>query len=70
MLEEGVFIGPRTVIMPGVIVRKNTFVRAGSVITKSTNPNTIVCGNPQKEEAFLSDKLISRINNLNKKYST
>ena len=69
VLEEGVFIGPMTVIMPGVIIRKNTFVRAGSVITKSTNPNTIVCGNPQKEEAYLSDKLISRINNLNKKYS-
>ena len=69
VLEEGVFVGPKSIIMPGVIIRKNTFIRAGSVITKSTNPNTIVCGNPQKEEAYLSDKLISRINNLNKKYS-
>ena len=68
ILEEGVFIGPKSTIMPGVIVRKNTFIRAGSVITKSTNPNTIVYGNPQKEEVFLSDKLISKINNLNKKY--
>ena len=54
--------------MPGVILRKNTFVRAGSVITKSTNPNSIVSGNPQKEEAILNDKLSSKINNLNKKY--
>ena len=69
VLEEGVFVGPRSIIMPGVIIRKNTFIKAGSVITRSTNPNTIVCGNPQKEEAYLSDKLISRINNLNKKYS-
>ena len=61
MLEEGVFVGPKSIIMPGVIIRKNTFIRAGSVITKSTNPNTIVCGNPQKEKAYLSDKLISRI---------
>jgi len=68
VLEEGVFIGPRAIIMPGVIIRKNTFIKAGSVITRSTNPNTIVCGNPQKEEARLSDKLISRINGLNKKY--
>lgn len=69
IIEEGVFVGPRSIIMPGVIIRKNTFIKAGSVITKSTKPNTIVCGNPQKQEAYLSEKLISRINNLNKKYS-
>lgn len=68
VLEEGVFIGPKSIIMPGVVLRKNTFVRAGSVITKSTNPNSIVSGNPQKEEAILNDKLSSKINNLNKEY--
>ena len=68
ILEEGVFIGPKSIIMPGVIVRKNTFIRAGSVITKSTNANTIVHGNPQKEEIRLTDKLISKMNNLNKKF--
>ncbi len=68
LIEEGVFVGPRSIIMPGVIIRKNTLVKAGSVITKSTNPNTIVCGNPQKEKAYLSDKLIAKINILNKKY--
>ena len=54
--------------MPGVILRKNTFVKAGSVITKSTNENTIVFGNPQKEELILKDKVIKKINHLNKKY--
>ncbi len=68
ILEEGVFIGPKSIIMPGVILRKNTFVRAGSVITKSTNPNTIVYGNPQKEEIKLDQKLVSKINNYNEKY--
>ena len=68
VIEEGVFIGPKSIIMPGVIVSKNTFVRAGSVITKSTNPNTIVYGNPQKEEIYMSNELITKINNLNKKY--
>ena len=68
LIEEGVFVGPRSIIMPGVIIRKNTFIRAGSVITKSTNPNTIVCGNPQIEEASLDEKLIAKINSLNKKY--
>ena len=68
IIEEDVFIGPKSIIMPGVVIRKNTFVRAGSVITKSTKPNTIVYGNPQKEEIYLTDKLVSKINNLNKKY--
>ncbi|WP_440677278.1 acyltransferase [Candidatus Pelagibacter sp. HIMB1587] len=68
VIEEDVFVGPRSVIMPGVIIRKNTFIRAGSVITKSTNPNTIVCGNPQTEEGYLSGKLVKKINSINKKY--
>ena len=68
IIEEDVFIGPKSIIMPGVVIRKNTFIRAGSVITKSTKPNTIVYGNPQKEEIYLTDKLVSKINNLNKKY--
>jgi acetyltransferase-like isoleucine patch superfamily enzyme len=66
IIEEDVFIGPKSIIMPGVVIRKNTFVRAGSVITKSTKPNTIVYGNPQKEEIYLTDKRVSKINNLNK----
>ncbi len=68
VLEEGVFVGPKSIIMPGVTIRKNTFIKAGSVITKSTNPNTLVSGNPQREEAYLSDELISKINNSNEKY--
>lgn len=68
VIEENVFIGPKSVIMPGVIIRKNTFVRAGTVITRSTKPFTIVYGNPQKEGKLLNNKLISKINNINKNY--
>ncbi len=68
VLEEGVFIGPKSIIMPGVILRKNTFVRAGSVITKSTKPNTIVYGNPQKQETKLDEKLVNKINIYNRKF--
>ena len=64
VIEENVFIGPKSVIMPGVIIRKNTFVRAGTVITRSTKPFTIVYGNPQKEGKLMNNKLISKINNI------
>ena len=67
VFKEGVFVGPNSTIMPGVIIRRNTFIKAGSVITKSTNENTIVYGNPQKEKGYLSEKLISRINYINRK---
>lgn len=33
-----------------------------------TSPNIIVYGNYQKEEMYLNDKSISKINDLNKKY--
>lgn len=68
IIEEGVFIGPRTTILPGVVLRKNTFIQAGTVVTKSTNENTIVFGNPQKEKKKLTKNLISKINNQNKNY--
>ena len=68
ILEEGVFVGPKSIIMPGVILGKNTFIKAGSVITKSTRPNTIVCGNPQQEEGYLTNELVLKINSSNKDY--
>ena len=68
IFEEGVFVGTNSTIMPGVIIRRNTFIKAGSVITKSTNENTIVYGNPQKEKGYLSEKFISRVNYINRKY--
>ena len=68
IIEEGVFIGPKSIVMPGVILRKNTFIRAGSVVTKSTNPNSIVYGNPQKQEIKINKKLVSKINNRNQKF--
>ena len=52
--------------MPGVRIGKNTFIKAGSVVTKSTEPNSIICGNPQKIEGYLTEELIQKINNSNK----
>ena len=68
LLEEGVFVGPRAIILPGVTIKKNTFIQAGTVITKSTNENSIVSGNPQKEKKKLTSQIISKINIQNKKY--
>lgn len=48
VIEDYAFIGARAIIMPGVTVGKNAIVAAGSVVTKSVEPNTVVGGNPAK----------------------
>jgi len=48
-IKDGVFVGARALIMPGVTIGENSIVAAGSVVVKSVPPNTIVGGNPAKE---------------------
>jgi carbonic anhydrase/acetyltransferase-like protein (isoleucine patch superfamily) len=55
--------------MPGVIVKKNTFIQAGTIVTKTTTEDSIICGNPQKEKKNLTKNLVSKINNQNKNYT-
>ena len=68
LIEEGVFVGPKTIIMPGVEIKKNTFVKAGTLVSKSTKENSIIFGNPQKQRGFLNKKLSSSINKQNYKF--
>lgn len=68
LIEEGVFVGPKTIIMPGVEIKKNTFVKAGTLVSRSTKENSIIYGNPQKQRGFLNKKLSSSINKQNYKF--
>ncbi|MBY8992511.1 MAG: N-acetyltransferase [Candidatus Lokiarchaeota archaeon] len=47
-IEDNVSLGANSVILPGIILKKGTIVGAGSVVTKNTNENDIVIGNPAK----------------------
>ena len=40
------WIGGRSIILPGVVIGEGAIVGAGSVVTKSVEPYTIVGGNP------------------------
>jgi acetyltransferase-like isoleucine patch superfamily enzyme len=42
------FIGGRSLILPGVTIGDSCIVGAGSVVTRSVPPNSIVAGNPAR----------------------
>ena len=47
-IEDDVWIGANSVILPDVIIRKGAVVAAGSIVTKSVPEYSIVCGNPAR----------------------
>ena len=58
VIEEDVTIGPGAVILPSVTVGKGSIVTAGSVVTRSVPPMTMVQGNPAKPVARLGKMLL------------
>lgn len=47
-IEDWAYIGSFSQIMPGVTIGEGSIVAAGSVVTKSVAPNTVVGGNPAR----------------------
>jgi acetyltransferase-like isoleucine patch superfamily enzyme len=45
-IGDNVWIGMNAIILKGVTIGENSVVAAGSVVTKSVEPNTVVAGNP------------------------
>jgi maltose O-acetyltransferase len=48
-IEQGVFVGARAIILPGVTIGENAIIGAGSVVTKNIPANEIWGGNPAKK---------------------
>ena len=47
-INNGAWIGARCIVLPGVTISKNCIVGAGSVVSRSTEPNCLYVGNPCK----------------------
>ncbi|WP_320973936.1 CatB-related O-acetyltransferase [Dysgonomonas capnocytophagoides] len=67
VVEDDVWIGADCLIMSGCKLAVGTIVAAGSVVTKSTEPYSIVGGNPAKfiRKRF-SDEVIRSISSIDK----
>ena len=48
VVEDWAYIGSYSQIMPGVTIGEGALVAAGSVVTKSVAPHTVVAGNPAR----------------------
>lgn len=55
-IGDYVFIGPRSIILPGVSVGNGAIIGAGSIVTKDVEAGSIVAGVPAKKIAERKDK--------------
>ena len=57
VIGDGVWIGMRAVILPGVKIGEGAVIGTGAVVTKDVEPYSVVAGNPAKEikKRFASD---------------
>ena len=46
IVEDDVWIGANSIILPGVRIGEGSIIAAGSVVVKNVAPHTIVAGNP------------------------
>ena len=51
MIEEDVSLGPGVIVLPNVTIGRGAIVTAGSVVTKSVPPKTLMQGNPARPVA-------------------
>lgn len=64
IIKDWAYIGSFSQIMPGVTIGEGSLVAAGSIVTKSVPPHTIVAGNPARI-ICTTEEYLSR----NKKYN-
>jgi acetyltransferase-like isoleucine patch superfamily enzyme len=55
VVEKNVWIATGVIVIGGVTIGENSVVAAGSVVTKSVPPNTLVGGNPARVIRSIAD---------------
>lgn len=60
-IEEGVWIGQRALILPGVRIGKGAVIGAGCVVAKTVPDYAVVVGNPARIVRFREKKIFERL---------
>lgn len=61
IVEDWAYIGSHSLILPGVTIGEGALVAAGSVVSKSVAPGTVVGGNPAKYICTVQDYIDKNI---------
>jgi acetyltransferase-like isoleucine patch superfamily enzyme len=61
VIEDDVWIGTHSIILPGVTIGKGAVIGANSIVTKNVEPFSIVFGNPAKHYKYREVKLCPSI---------
>ncbi len=73
-IEENVWIASHCVILPGVTIGEGAVIAAGSIVTKSVEPMSVVAGNPAKIVKYRDRKRYEKLRKQNciymKEYDT
>ena len=64
-IEDGVFIGAGTIVLPGVIIGKNSIIGAGSIVVNNIPENTVAVGCPAKVVSTRADYLVKVKSQMN-----
>jgi acetyltransferase-like isoleucine patch superfamily enzyme len=57
-IKYGARIGAGVIILPGVVIGEQSFIGAGSVVTKDTKPFHMYWGNPARDKGRIPDEEI------------
>lgn len=67
-VEDGAYVGACSMIMAGVTIGEGALVAAGSIVTKSVAPRTVVAGNPARQICTVDEYIEKNLKyNLNTK---
>jgi acetyltransferase-like isoleucine patch superfamily enzyme len=61
IIEENATVGAGAIVLPNVTIGRGSIVTAGSVVTKSVPPNTMVQGNPARPIATVETPLTMEV---------
>ena len=59
-IGDDVFVGNRSILMPGVRIGNRCVIGAGSVVTRSVDPGSVIAGNPARSITTY-DELMARV---------